>query len=109
MHRSLIVARIIPGAEPDVARIFAASDRTDLPRVAGVRHRALYTLGDLYVHLLETADPGSSALAEVRDHPEFGRISDHLRPFITPYLPDWRSPKDAMASCFYTWDAEERA
>ena len=40
-----------------------------------------------------------------RGHPEFIRISERLRPYISPYLPTWRSPRDAMAHCFYRYDA----
>ncbi|ALG08700.1 TcmI family type II polyketide cyclase [Kibdelosporangium phytohabitans] len=104
MHRTLIVAKIQPGTEQRVAEIFAESDRTDLPRIAGVRRRSLYRLGDLYAHLLETEDLGDDAVAEARKHPEFARISGLLDEFITPYLPTWQSPKDAMADCFYTWE-----
>ncbi len=105
MHRALIVARIAPDAAGRVAEIFAESDRTDLPGVVGVRHRSLYQLGDLYLHLLETVDPASVAVGRGADHPEFARVSQRLRPYISPYLPTWRSPRDAMAECFYHWDA----
>jgi cyclase len=104
MHRSLIVAKIIPEAEQQVAEIWAGSDRTELPRVAGVLHRSLYRLGDIYIHLLETEELGPRAIETARSHPEFGRISDRLKPYITPYLSTWRSPKDAQARCFYTWE-----
>ncbi|EEP70053.1 polyketide synthesis cyclase, partial [Micromonospora sp. ATCC 39149] len=53
MNRSLIVAKVGPDTEKRIAEIFAESDATELPRLAGVRHRSLYRLGDLYVHLLE--------------------------------------------------------
>ncbi len=109
MHRSLIIAKIAPGTEPEVARIFAESDRTELPRVATVVHRALYSLGDLYVHLLDTRRPGAAAMADLGGHPEFRRISDRLSPFVSPYLPTWRSPRDAVATCFYSWQAGPQA
>ncbi|GLY22170.1 TcmI family type II polyketide cyclase [Micromonospora sp. NBRC 101691] len=105
MDRSLIVAKVLPTAEPRVAEIFAESDATELPRLAGVRHRSLYRLHDLYVHLLETEQAGEGAVETARRHPEFTRISDRLRPYVSPYLPTWRSPRDAMARCFYRWDA----
>ncbi|MFF5174591.1 TcmI family type II polyketide cyclase [Micromonospora sp. NPDC000089] len=105
MERSLIVAKVVPSAEDRVAEIFAESDATELPRLVGVRHRSLYRLGDLYVHLLETDSAGTGAVEAVRDHPEFVRVSERLRPYISPYSPDWRSPRDAMARCFYTFDA----
>jgi cyclase len=108
MHRSLIVARIIPGAEDDVARIFARSDdTTDLPATAGVTHRSLYSLDDVYIHLLETADLGPESVERARTHPEFLRISERLKPFISPYRTTWRGPADAVATCFYRWDTEE--
>ncbi|MFC7550923.1 TcmI family type II polyketide cyclase [Plantactinospora sp. GCM10030261] len=105
MERALIIARIAPDAEARVAAIFAESDATDLPEVADVRHRSLYRLDDLYLHLLETRRPGGETLSRVREHPEFVRVSERLRPFISPYLPTWQSPRDALAECFYRWDA----
>ena len=106
MPRSLIVARIAPGAEDAVARVFADSDRTDLPAIAGVTHRSLWALGDLYVHLLETRDAGRDAIERARAHPEFARVSERLAAFITPYLPTWREPKDAQAHCFYAFEPD---
>jgi cyclase len=106
MYRSLIVARIAPGSEDEVARIFGESDQTELPRIVGVSHRSLYALDGLYIHLLESARQGSVALESARDHPEFARVSDRLGPFISPYSPTWRSPQDAVATCFYAWNAD---
>ncbi|RLK26085.1 cyclase [Micromonospora sp. M71_S20] len=105
MDRSLIVAKVVPSAEARVAEIFAESDATELPRLVGVRHRSLYRLGDLYVHLLETETPGGGAVEAARGHPEFARVSARLRPYVSPYLPTWREPRDAMARCFYRFDA----
>ncbi|MEV4812416.1 TcmI family type II polyketide cyclase [Micromonospora avicenniae] len=105
MDRSLIVAKVVPTAEAQVAQIFADSDATELPYLAGVRHRSLYRLHDLYVHLLETELPGDTAVQAARGHPEFDRVSARLRPYISPYSPTWRSPRDAMAHCFYRFDA----
>jgi cyclase len=109
MHRSLIVARIATGAEEQVARIFAESDGTELPRLAQIRHRSLYRLGDLYVHLLESGAPSHETLGAIRGHPEFARISEELQPYISPYLPTWAGPQDAVADCFYTYEPGERA
>lgn len=103
MYRSVIVAKIEPAAEHDVMAIWAESDRTELPHIAGVLHRSLYRLGDLYVHLLETDQPGARAVETARHHPEFARVSQQLGHFITPYLADWKSPQDAQAHCFYEW------
>jgi cyclase len=109
MNRTLIVARIAPGSVAEVARIFAESDATELPRVAGVRHRSLYRLGDLYVHFLETVGEGHQAVESARGNPEFERVSDRLSKHITPYLSTWASPRDAIAECFYTYEAPTEA
>jgi cyclase len=104
MSRLVIVGRVVPGSEEQVAGIFGESDRTELPQIAGVRHRSLYTLNDLYVHLIET-DAGSAGVERASGHPLFLKVSQELSAYISPYSPAWRSPRDAMARCFYTWDA----
>jgi cyclase len=107
VKRGVIVARIKPGSEDDVARIFAESDETELPRLAGVQHRSLFVLDDIYVHYVETAEDFEAAVDEIREHPLFRQISQHLDEYISPYNPEtWRSPKDATAREFYSWDAD---
>ena len=107
VKRGLIVARIKPGAEEQVAAIFAESDRTELPALVGVRHRSLFVLEDIYVHLVETDDDFDQQVADVRNHPLFQEISKKLEPYIQPYNPEtWRSPKDATAREFYSWERE---
>jgi cyclase len=104
----VIVARIKQDAEPDVARIFRESDAGPLPAQMGVTGRWLYSIDDIYLHLLERTDPAfADAVQENHDHPAFTRIMADLRPYISAYNPDaWRSPTDAMAKEFYRWRAE---
>jgi cyclase len=107
VKRGLIVARIKPGSEDEVARIFGESDESELPQLAGVKHRSLFVLDDIYVHYVETAEDFEAAVDEVRNHPLFKEISKQLDDHITPYDPEtWRSPKDATAREFYSWDAD---
>jgi cyclase len=107
IKRGLIIARIKPGSEDEVARIFAESDATELPVITGVRHRSLFVLDDIYVHLVETDDEFDSAVDKVRDHDLFKDISEKLDPYIQPYNPEtWKSPKDATAREFYIWEPE---
>jgi cyclase len=102
----VIVARIRPGTSDKVAEVFAESDAGELPRLAGVRHRSLFALQDVYVHLVETDSDVDGAVEQIRDHDLFREISARLEPYIEPYDPaTWRSPKDAMAVEFYRWDA----
>lgn len=107
VKRGVIVARIKPGTADQVARIFAESDDTELPGLAGVQHRSLFVLDDVYIHYVETAEDFEAAVDEIREHPLFKEISRRLDEYITPYNPEtWRSPKDATAREFYTWDAD---
>jgi len=105
--RAVIVARIKPGSEEKVAAIFAESDASELPKLAGIRHRSLFVLEDIYIHLIETDDDPAAAVDKVREHALFREISQRLEPYVSPYNPEtWRSPKDATARAFYHWDAE---
>ena len=105
VKRGVIVARIKPGSEDEVARIFAESDATELPEIVGVRHRSLWVFGDVYIHLVETDEDFSEKVDDVRGHELFQDISRKLDPYIQPYDPEtWRSPADAQAKQFYTWE-----
>jgi cyclase len=106
MNRTVIVARIQPEAEPDVARVFAESDATALPRELGVEARSLYSLGDLYLHVIDFRGSPADALRRAPQLPAFRQISADLSTFIRPYDPaTWRSPQDAVAREFYRWRA----
>ncbi|MBA3718193.1 MAG: TcmI family type II polyketide cyclase [Actinobacteria bacterium] len=108
VKRGLIIAKIKPGSEENVAEIFAESDRSDLPGLAGVTHRSLFVLEDVYIHYVEMDEDFTQAVDQVREHPLFKEISRKLDDYITPYNPEtWQSPKDATAVEFYTWDADE--
>ncbi len=107
---TVIVQRIKPGAEPDVARVFAESDAGPLPVETGVTGRWLYSIDDVFVHLLEQ----DKAMAEAtrRNHeshrPAFAKIMEDLSPYLSPYRPDaWQSPRDSVATVFYRWRAED--
>nr|WP_260407786.1 TcmI family type II polyketide cyclase [Planomonospora venezuelensis] len=101
----MIVARMEPGAQGDVAKLFAASDETDLPRVLGVTRRHLFSYHDLYFHYAEFEGEASAAMGKARDRDDFRELSDRLSPYVKPFDPEtWRSPADAMARGFYSWE-----
>ncbi|MFF6976165.1 TcmI family type II polyketide cyclase [Streptomyces sp. NPDC008343] len=104
MHHALIVARMAPQSATDIAGVFAASDRGELPHLVGVTQRSLFQFGDVYMHFIEAEQDPGPAIAKVAGHPEFVDISRKLEAFVSPYDPQtWRSPKDAMAQRFYHW------
>ncbi|MBO4258511.1 TcmI family type II polyketide cyclase [Streptomyces griseorubiginosus] len=107
MHSTLIVARMDPGSSDDVARIFRAFDETEMPHLMGTRRRQLFSYRGLYFHLQDfDSDDGGHRIEEAKQDPRFIRISDDLKPFIEAYDPaTWRSPSDAMATRFYSWEA----
>ncbi|MGC9544638.1 TcmI family type II polyketide cyclase [Streptomyces sp. UG1] len=107
MHHALIVARMAPQSAANIAGVFAASDRGELPHLVGVTQRSLFQFGDVYMHFIEAEQDPGPAIAKVAGHPEFVDISKRLEAFVSPYDPEtWRSPKDAMARCFYHWERD---
>ena len=109
MHSTLIVARLDPGSSVDVARIFADFDKTEMPHRMGTRRRQLFEYRGLYFHLQDfDSENGGQLIEEAKTDPRFIRISEDLKPYIEAYDPaTWRSPADAMARRFYTWEASE--
>ncbi len=107
MHSTLIVARMEPSDDKDVARLFTEFDASEMPHLMGTRRRQLFHFRGLYFHLQDfDDDKGGEAIEAAKQHPSFVQISDDLKQFITAYDPaTWRSPKDAMATRFYDWSA----
>lgn len=107
-NQTVIAAHIKPGAEAEVARIFRESDAGPLPAEMGVTGRWLYTLDDVYLHVLNRSDASfSGAVRENHDAPAFAKIMADLSPFISAYSPDtWQGPEDAVAKEFYSWRAD---
>jgi cyclase len=107
-HLTVIVGRIKPGAEENVAQIFAESDAGSLPVEMSVTARWLYSIDDVYVHLLERSVAHTQDDARIHDKPKFGKIMEELSPYISPYNQDaWRGPVDAVATEYYRWRAED--
>jgi hypothetical protein len=103
----VIVQHLKPGAEADIARIFDESDAGPLPGEMGITGRWLYSIDDVYLHLLEhTALPSADARTQSHEKPAFAKVMADLSPFVSHYSPHWRSPVDAMAKEFYRWQAD---
>ncbi|MFE0021553.1 TcmI family type II polyketide cyclase [Amycolatopsis sp. NPDC059021] len=107
MHRTLIVAKLKTDRPERIAETFGASDETDLPHLVGVRRRTLFTFHDLYFHLVEADEDISANLYRARSHPLYQDINTRLAELVSPYDPNWKEPKDAMAAPFYVWTAED--
>ncbi|MFE5048935.1 TcmI family type II polyketide cyclase [Streptomyces sp. NPDC056637] len=107
MHSTLIVARIHPGSDDEVAQLFGAFDATEMPHLMGTRRRQLFAYRGLYFHLQDFDDTdGGERIECAKSDPRFVAISDDLKPHIEAYDPaTWRSPADAMARRFYHWSA----
>jgi cyclase len=102
----LVVAKMNPHDASAVADIFAKSDSSELPGLIGVRRRTLFSFHDLYCHFIEADLNFSPALYKARGHPLYAEINQRLAEFISPYDPNWKEPKDAMAMPFYAWTAD---
>ncbi|WP_433254692.1 TcmI family type II polyketide cyclase [Streptosporangium sp. CA-135522] len=106
MSRTLIVARLEPGPAEAIADIFAESDATELPHMVGVTRRTLFRFHDLYFHLVEADDEITPNLYRARSHPLYQDINRRLAEHVRPYDPNWKEPKDAMATPFYVWEKD---
>lgn len=103
---TLIVARMDPASAIPVSEVFGQFDRTEMPHLMGTRRRELFRFQDLYFHLQDFVETdGVSTVEAAKTDARFVKVSADLRPFIEPYDPAWRSPKDAMAERFYHWEA----
>ncbi|MEU6844693.1 TcmI family type II polyketide cyclase [Streptomyces sp. NPDC046716] len=107
MHSTLIVARMAPASAENVAELFGAFDRTDMPGRMGTRRRQLFAYRGLYFHLQDfDENDGAGRIEDAKTDPRFTAISQDLKPYIEAYDPaTWRSPADAMAHRFYAWGA----
>jgi cyclase len=107
VHRTLIVAKLRTQDPNDIAEVFDGSDATELPHLVGVSRRTLFSFHDLYFHLVEADADITPDLYRARSHPLYADINTRLTEFVSPYDPNWREPKDAMAHPFYVWTAEQ--
>lgn len=107
MHQTMIVARMDASNADAVAEAFAESDATRLPHMIGVSRRTLFRFHDLYFHLVEADEDVSPNLYKARSHPLYQDLNTKLSKLILPYDPNWKEPKDAMASAFYVWTPAE--
>ena len=107
MYRSIIVARIRPNVQESVAKVFAESDATSLPHDLGVIRRSLYSLNDVYLHVIDMKNDPHETLRKAAKMPGFKEISTNLRPYVYAYDEEnWRTPQDALAKEFYHWEPQ---
>ena len=107
---TVIVQRMRPGSEEDIARVFAESDAGGLPTETGVTGRWLYSMEDVFVHLLEQDRVKAAAVRENHEsmRPAFAKVMADLAPYVSPYRPEtWQSPRDSVARVFHRWTAPD--
>jgi hypothetical protein len=107
---TVIVQRMKPGSEEDIARVFAESDAGGLPTETGVTGRWLYSMEDVFVHLLEQDVEKAAAVRANHEsmRPAFAKVMADLAPYVSPYRPEtWQSPRDSVARVFHRWTAPD--
>ncbi len=107
---TVIVQRMKPGSEDDIARVFTESDGGGLPTETGVTGRWLYSMEDVFIHVLEQ---DTAKAAEVRQNhesmrPAFAKVMADLAPYVSPWDPEtWQTPRDSVAQVFHRWTAPD--
>ncbi|QHC66688.1 TcmI family type II polyketide cyclase [Rathayibacter sp. VKM Ac-2759] len=107
---TVIVQRMKPDSEADIARVFAESDAGPLPVATGVAGRWLFSIEDVFVHLLEQDSAQAAAVRQNHEslRPAFARVMTDLKPYVSPYRPEgWQTPRDSVAASFYRWEADD--
>ncbi|MGR7024722.1 TcmI family type II polyketide cyclase [Geodermatophilus sp. URMC 62] len=107
---TVIVQRMKPGTEEAIARVFAESDAGGLPTETGVTGRWLYSMEDVFVHLLEQDRVKAAAVRENHEsmRPAFAKVMADLAPYVSPYNPEtWQTPRDSVARVFHRWTAPD--
>ena len=94
-----------PAEAAVIGKLFEESDQTELPHLIGVSRRTLFSFHELYFHLVEADENLATNLYDARSNPLYADLNTKLAQHITPYSPTWREPKDAMATVFYSWEA----
>ena len=93
---------------PEVSRLFAESDATDIPRNMGTLHRQILLWRGIYLHIQDFAEPDAIKVISAvwtEGDPRFLQLVDDLTQLIPPYDPEGNS----LATRFYHWAAEVSA
>ena len=106
---TMIIQKLVPGSEPDIAAIFTDSDAGPMPAALGVTGRWLYSNDDCFIHLLEQdSELAQATRGDHRDQPKFAEMMRALSPYVSPYRPEGhRGPQDSVAKVFYRWQAQD--
>jgi hypothetical protein len=108
MRSMVTVSKMDRNSIPEVSKLFAEFDSTEIPGLIGLHRRQLFIHQDVQVHLYDFVEKSDqAALEKVKSDPRMARLSVDLQPFVAPYEPEtWNSPADSAASCFYSWEGE---
>ncbi|MEU4117727.1 TcmI family type II polyketide cyclase [Kitasatospora sp. NPDC028055] len=93
---------------PEVSRLFAESDETDIPQRMGTLRRQIYLWRGIYLHIQDFAETNSIEVINsvwTEGDPRFLQLVDDLTRIIPPYDPAGNS----LATRFYHWAAEVSA
>ncbi|SNS75341.1 Polyketide synthesis cyclase [Geodermatophilus saharensis] len=107
---TVMVQRMRPGSEEDVARVYAESDAGPLSAETGITGRWLYSMEDVVVHLLEQDPVRAAAVRQNHEslRPAFAKVMADLAPYVSPYRPEtWQNPRDSVARVFHRWTAPD--
>ncbi|MEV8070543.1 TcmI family type II polyketide cyclase [Streptomyces sp. NPDC085995] len=109
MRSMMTISKMDRNSVPEVSKLFAEFDSTEIPGLIGLRRRQLFLHQDVQIHLYDFAEKSDqAALEKAKADPRMARLSVDLHPFVTPYEPEtWNSPADSAAVFFYGWESDQ--
>ncbi|MEO6890481.1 MAG: TcmI family type II polyketide cyclase [Ktedonobacteraceae bacterium] len=102
-YRGVIIGQYQPGSEDKIVAAFTRSDATELPHLIGVKHRYVWTQGNIYVHFIEARSSLPAILKEYAQHPLFQDVKAELDQYVSLIDPDL----PPSAKRIYQWSNTE--
>lgn len=104
LHCAVIVNSMQTSAIPEVSRLFAEFDATDVPQTMGTMRRQVLLFRGIYLHIQDFENKASKEVignAWEKADPRFLKIVADLTPIVPPYNPEGGQ----LATRVYHWAA----
>lgn len=108
MFSVVFVGTMTDGAAPELAALFSEFDASDLPILARLSRRQMYSYYDLHINVLDFAgEPDAAKIEDLKADPRVAEHQRKLNELVAPLRPEsWHGVADSAATPFYLWQRE---